>query len=159
MYRKTDDAFARAYYHWFFLIQPEPYPERMIGADPEFYLRTKCGSLGGGGGNPFSADAMDEYVRCFKDPETIHATCEDYRAAATIDLEHDEADLASKIDCPVLVLWGANGVIERCFDALAEWRERATDVRGHSLPGGHYLAEELPDETAAEFEAFFQPGA
>jgi len=158
MYRKTDEAFARAYYHWFFLIQPEPYPERMIGGDPEFFLRTKCGLLGGAAGT-FSDEAMDEYVRCFKNPETIHATCEDYRAAATIDLEHDEADLDKTIECPVLVLWGAKGVIERCFDALAEWRERASDVRGHSLPGGHYLAEELPQETAAAFEIFFQPEA
>jgi len=154
MYRKTDDAFARAYYHWFFLIQPAPYPERMIGGDPEFYLRTKCGLLGGGV-NAFSDQAMVEYLRCFNDPDTIHATCEDYRAAATIDLEHDEADLQNKIECPVLVLWGANGVIERCFDALSEWRERASDVHGHSLPGGHYLAEELPDQTATDFEAFF----
>ncbi len=154
MYRKTDDAFARAYYHWFFLIQPEPLPERLIGADPEFYLRVKCG-LGGAGLRHFSTEAFTEYQRCFANPETVHATCEDYRAAATIDLEHDEADLATRIECPVLVLWGGNGVIERCFDALAEWRERANDVRGQSLPGGHYLAEELPEETRAEFETFF----
>jgi haloacetate dehalogenase len=154
MYRKTDDEFARAYYHWFFLIQPAPYPERLIGADPDYFLRTKCGLLGGGIKH-FSDAALLEYLRCFNDEATIHATCEDYRAAATIDLDHDEADLDRKIECPVLVLWGAKGVIERCFDALAEWRERASDVQGRNLPAGHYLAEELPDETASEFEAFF----
>ncbi len=153
MYLKTDMEFARAYYHWFFLVQPEPYPETVIGHDPEYYLRHKCGS-GSAGLSPFTFEAMAEYVRCFT-AETVHTTCEDYRAAIGIDIEHDEVDLDHKIGCPMLVLWGAHGVIEKCFDALSEWRERADDVRGFSLPGGHYLAEELPDETAAAFEEFF----
>jgi len=154
MYRQTDAAFARAYYHWFFLIQPAPYPEHLIGLDPDYYLQHKCGS-GSAGLTPFSAEAMAAYLRCFRDPDCIRASCEDYRASAGIDLEHDEADLDNRINCPLLVLWGADGVIEQCFDALAEWRQRARDVHGQSLPGGHYLAEQLPTETTTALEAFF----
>jgi haloacetate dehalogenase len=156
MYEKTDRAFATAYYHWFFLIQPEPMPERMIGADPDAYLRTKIGGWGSGGTTFFDPRAIDEYLRCFRDPATIHATCEDYRAAASIDLAHDAADRASghRVRVPLLVLWGARGVIQRQYDALAEWRAVADDVRGRALPSGHYLAEEAPEETLAELEAF-----
>lgn len=154
MYRDTTDDFARAYWHWFFLIQPAPFPERMIGADPDGYWLKKCGS-GSAGLAPFTPAALVEYLRCFRDPAAIHASCEDYRAAATIDIAHDDADGGRKVDCPLLVLWGRDGVIGRCFDPLALWRERARDVRGHALPGGHYLAEELPDAVAAELEAFF----
>lgn len=153
MYERTDMAFATAYYHWFFLIQPADLPERMIGADPDGYLCRKIGAW-----NPvpdwFAPEALAEYKRCFADPAAIHATCEDYRAAASIDLEHDRADLDRKIACPLLVLWGARGVIERCFDPLALWRERAADVRGQALPCGHYLAEEAPEETLAALRAF-----
>jgi len=154
MYAGTGDAFARAYWHWFFLIQPAPFPERMIGADPEAYWRKKCGS-GSAGLSPFSKEALADYLRCFADPATIHASCEDYRAAATIDIRHDDEDGGRKLEQPLLALWGEHGVIGRCFDPLALWRLRADDVRGHSLPGGHYLAEELPDAVAAEFLAFF----
>ena len=154
MYAGTGDAFARAYWHWFFLIQPAPFPERMIGADPEAYWRKKCGS-GSAGLSPFSKEALADYLRCFADPATIHASCEDYRAAATIDIRHDDEDGGRKLEQPLLALWGEHGVIGRCFDPLALWRLRAADVRGHSLPGGHYLAEELPDAVAAEFLAFF----
>ena len=103
----------------------------------------------------FPAEAMDEYVRCFRNPATIHASCEDYRAAASIDLVHDEADLDRKIACPVLALWGEQGAMHRLYDVLACWRERASDVSGRRLACGHYLAEELPDETAAELQDFF----
>ena len=154
MYRDTTDLFARLYWHWFFLITPAPFPERMIGADPDAYWLKKCGS-GSAGLSAFAPEALAEYLRCFRDPATIHASCEDYRAAATIDIAHDDADGDRKLDCPLLVLWGKNGVIERCFDALALWRERASDVRGHALPGGHYLAEECPDLVAEELERFF----
>ena len=154
MYAGTGDAFARAYWHWFFLIQPAPFPERMIGADPEAYWRKKCGS-GSAGLSPFSKEALADYLRCFADPATIHASCEDYRAAATIDIRHDDEDGGRKLEQPLLALWGEHGVIGRCFDPLALWRLRADDVTGHSLPGGHYLAEELPDAVAAEFLAFF----
>ena len=160
MYRLTDRAFAQAYYHWFFLIQPEPLPERLIGADPEFFLRAKLGSLGGGSTKTdlFAPEAIEEYQRCFRDPACIHATCEDYRAAATIDLEHDELDLANKIACPLLALWGARGTVGRCFpNALELWRDRcAGPVEGEAFPGGHYLAEEFPDEVLARFRAFFR---
>ncbi len=154
MYRGTTDAFARAYWHWFFLIQPAPFPERMIGADPDAYWMKKCGS-GSAGLTPFAPEALAEYLRCFRDPATIHASCEDYRAAATIDIRHDDEDGGRKLACPLLALWGADGIIGKCFDPLALWRERADDVRGHALPGGHYLAEELPDEVSAAFASFF----
>lgn len=155
MYERTDMAFARAYWHWFFLIQPAPIPERLIGADPAFYLRRKMGD-GAAGMTPFAPEAWAEYERCFT-PETIHASCEDYRAAATIDLEHDRADRAAgrRLACPLLVLWGLNGVIEKCFTPLADWGAVATDVRGRGLPAGHYLPEEVPDLVADEFERFF----
>ena len=156
MYEKTDRAFATAYYHWFFLIQPFDLPERMIGADPVAYLRTKIGGWGSGGTAFFDPRALAEYERCFGDPATIHATCEDYRAAASIDLEHDAADRAAgrRVRCPLLALWGERGVVHRLFDPLAEWRAVADDVRGRPLPCGHYLAEEAPDATLAELEAF-----
>jgi haloacetate dehalogenase len=154
MYANTGDAFARAYWHWFFLIQPAPFPERMIGADPKAYWLKKCGS-GAAGLTPFTPEALAEYLRCFADPAVIHASCEDYRAAATIDIRHDDEDGGRKLEQPLLALWGENGVIGRCFDPLALWRQRAQDVRGHALPAGHYLAEEVPDLVAAEFTTFF----
>ncbi|ALG73229.1 alpha/beta hydrolase [Azospirillum thiophilum] len=153
MYADTTDAFAQAYWHWFFLCQAAPFPERMIGGDPRFYWLKKCGS-GSAGLSPFTPEALAEYLAAWT-PETIHASCEDYRAAATIDLRHDEEDGGARVECPLRVLWGEHGVIERCFDALAEWRKRAVDVSGRSLPGGHYLAEELPDLVAEEIHLFF----
>lgn len=154
MYAQTDEAFARAYWHWFFLIQPAPFPERMIGADPEAYWRKKCGS-GSAGLSPFAPEAMAEYIRCFSDPAAIHGSCEDYRAAATIDIRHDDEDGERRLTQPLLALWGENGIIGKCFDPLELWRRRAENVQGRSLPGGHYLAEEIPDLVAAEFTAFF----
>ena len=155
MYERTDMTFATAYYHWFFLIQPADLPERMIGADPGFYLERKIGAWSRTDGC-FDPAALAEYKRCFGNAEAIHATCEDYRAAASIDLEHDRADLDRRIECPLLVLWGARGVIERCYDVLGVWRERARMVQGRALPCGHFLAEEAPDETFAELRAFFR---
>ncbi len=148
MYERTDMAFASAYYHWFFLIQPFDLPEHLIGADPDYFLETKLGKWSRSEGC-FEAAAMAEYKRCFRDPATIHATCEDYRAAAGVDLEHDRADLDRKLACPLLVLWGARGVIERSYPVLEIWRERALEVTGKALPGGHFLAEEAPAETLA----------
>ena len=153
MYERTDMAFASAYYHWFFLIQPYDLPERLIGADPDFYLEKKIGKWSQNPG-AFTAAALAEYKRCFRDPATIHATCEDYRAAAGIDLEHDRADLGRKLACPVLALWGAKGVIERSYPVLEIWRERVRDLRGKALPCGHFLAEEAPAETVAELLNF-----
>ena len=156
MYAKTDKAFATAYYHWFFLIQPYDLPERMIGADPGYYLRKTVGGWDTAGLAVFDPVALAEYERCFRDPATIHATCEDYRAAATIDLAHDAADTGRKIDCPLLVLWGEKGVVHRFFDPIADWKSVASDVRGKALPSGHYLAEEAPDATSAELLTFFR---
>ncbi len=155
MYARTDMAFARAYYHWFFLIQPAPLPERMIGADPEFYLRTKLSAWGAGDSGFLAPEAVAEYVRCFSDPAAIAASCEDYRAAASIDLVHDAADGARRLAAPLLALWGANGVVGRTYDVLAAWREKASDVGGRALATGHYLPEEAPEETAAALAAFF----
>ncbi len=154
MYEQTDKDFATAYYHWFFLIQPYDLPERLIGADPGYFLDHKIGHWSREPG-AFPEEVVAEYKRCFANPQTIHATCEDYRAAASIDLEHDAADLAKRLTCPLLVLWGQKGVVERCFDVLAAWRERAESVQGRTLPCGHFLAEEVPEETLAELLAFF----
>jgi haloacetate dehalogenase len=154
MYERTDMAFAAAYYHWFFLIQPADLPERMIGADPDFYLEKKIGAWSKIGGC-FSPGALAEYKRCFGKPETIHATCEDYRAAASIDLDHDRTDLNLKVACPLLVLWGEKGVVGRTYDVLEVWRARATDVRGGPVPSGHFLPEEAPEETLTALLAFF----
>ena len=156
MYEQTTEAFARAYWHWFFLILPAPVPEKMIGADPKFLLRAKVGA-GSAGMKPFTPDAWAEYERCYS-PEMIHASCEDYRAAASIDLEHDRADRAAgrRVRAPLLALWGAHGVVERCFQPMDEWRRVADDVRGRALPAGHYLPEEVPELVCNELEAFFR---
>jgi haloacetate dehalogenase len=155
MYGRTAMDFARAYYHWFFLIQPAPFPERLIGADPEFYLRTKLSAWSQGGNDFFAPEAIAEYVRCFADPAAIAASCEDYRAAASIDLGHDAADADRRIEAQLLALWGARGVVGRTYDVLATWRDKARDVRGHALPTGHYLPEEAPEQTAAALADFF----
>lgn len=146
MYEQTGEAFARAYWHWFFLIQPAPLPERLIEADPAAYLRDVMGRRSAGLA-PFDPRALAEYGRCLALPGAAHGLCEDYRAAAGIDLEHDRADreVGWKLEMPVMALWGADGVVGRCFDPLAEWRRVAADVRGQALPCGHYIAEEAPD--------------
>jgi haloacetate dehalogenase len=154
MFARTNQAFATAYYHWFFLIQPFDLPEKLIGADPLYYLHRKLGGWGTGMTH-FDPGAMAEYERCFSDPATIHASCEDYRAAASIDLAHDEADQHLRVECPLLVLWGEKGVVHRLFQPLDDWRAVATNVRGRSLPCGHYLAEEAPDAVRDELERFF----
>jgi haloacetate dehalogenase len=153
MYAGTTDAFARAYWHWFFLILPEPFPERMINADPEAFWLKKCGS-GSAGLAIFPPEVQRRYIAAFT-PDVIHASCEDYRAAATIDIVHDDADEDRRVNQPLLVLWGENGIIGRCFDPIALWRRRAKDVRGGPVPGGHYLAEEIPDRITAAFADFF----
>lgn len=145
MYAKTDKAFATAYYHWFFLIQPFDFPERLIGSDPLYYLHAKLAAWSSGLRH-FDARALAEYERCFDNPQTIHATCEDYRAAATIDLEHDRTD-AARVACPMLVLWGEHGVVNRLFKPVDDWETVADDVRGRALASGHFLAEEAPGAT------------
>jgi haloacetate dehalogenase len=153
MYRSTDMAFARAYYHWFFLIQPPPLPERMLRAIGPKYILGRIGR-GKSGLKPFSRAAQREYLRAFRDPRTIHATCEDYRASASIDLKHDEKDFRTKLAMPVLALWGRQGVIEAQFDCLADWREVAKNVTGRALDCGHFLPEEKPAEVLRELERF-----
>ena len=156
VYERTDMRFASWYYHWFFLIQPAPLPERMIGGDPAYYLRWMLGGFGSNGIAFVEPEALAEYERCFCRAEAIHATCEDYRASATIDLEHDRASRAAgeKIACDLLVLWGTRGVVGRLYDPLVLWRAQCSaTVTGQSLDAGHFLAEELPDETAAQLRA------
>jgi haloacetate dehalogenase len=154
IFRATDQRIATGYYHWFFLIQPYDLPERLIGGAPAYYLRKILGAWSGDA-QTFAPEALAEYERCFT-PEMIHASCEDYRAAASIDLAHDEADLDRKIACPVHVLWGRHGLMERHFDVLATWRERAAArVTGKALDCGHYLPEERPEDTAEQLLAFF----
>ncbi len=151
LYHNVNKEFATAYYHWFFLIQPSPFPETLIGNNAEFYLNSLLGRLKP---EAITPEAFAEYLRCFCDPATIHATCEDYRAAASIDLAHDDADMDRKITCPVLALWAGKGAMHKMYDVLATWRERATNVSGKALPGGHFLPEETPEETFAELKAF-----
>jgi haloacetate dehalogenase len=147
---------ATAFYHWFFLIQPAPFPETLISNNAEFYLKYMMFRDMSHNEVPtwMGQDAFAEYLRCFRDSGTIHANCEDYRAAASIDIKHDEEDLNHKIVCPVLALWGDRGAVHRLFDVLGAWRERAVNVRGKPLPGRHFLPEEIPDETLAELRAF-----
>ncbi|MCG7374399.1 alpha/beta hydrolase [Pseudomonas luteola] len=155
MYSQTDEAFARAYWHWFFLIRPAPLPETLIDADPDLYLRSVMGTRSAGLA-PFMDGAFEEYLRCLKLPGTARGICEDYRASATIDLEHDRADRAANrmLTMPTLALWGADGIVGKCFDPLAEWKKVATDVQGKALPGGHYLPEEVPEALLDEVTAF-----
>ena len=162
MFERTDMAFAIAYYHWFFLAQPAPIPEKLIGADPEFYLRRKLSAWSGVPLNTlekvFTSAALAEYVRCFRDPATLHATCEDYRASAGIDLEHDRADRVAgrKLVCPLMVLYGERGVVARTYDVLDVWRQvSAADVTATALPCGHFPAEEAPAETLEKLLDFF----
>lgn len=151
MYTQTNEAFARAYWHWFFLIRPAPLPETLIEADPECYLRSVMGSRSAGL-TPFTEPAFGEYLRCLQRPGSARGICEDYRASASIDLEHDRADIAAghHLDLPLRVLWGAQGTVGRCFDPLKEWQHVATNVSGKALPAGHYLAEEVPELLLAE---------
>jgi len=154
MYALTDMEFARRYFWWFFLIQPEPLPERLIAADPEYFLRTH---LDGQTKLPGATEpeAFAEYLRCYSDPASRHAICEDYRAAATIDLQHDSADADKRITAPLLAIWGKRGTVGALYDVLATWRDKAIHVEGRPLDCGHTLQEELPDETFAELERFF----
>lgn len=157
MYEQTSEAFARAYWHWFFLIQPPPLPEALIDANPARYVRSVMGSRHAGLA-PFGPAALAEYERCAALPGTATSICEDYRASASIDLEHDRADIAAGrlLTQPLRVLWGEQGTVARCFDVLQLWRERATNVSGHSLPCGHYIAEEAPESLIGEALSFFQ---
>ncbi|WP_313332877.1 alpha/beta hydrolase [Comamonas sp.] len=156
MYEQTTQAFAKAYWHWFFLIQPAPLPERLIDADPAAYIRDVMGRRHAGLA-AFAPEALQEYLRCIAIPGTATAICEDYRASAGIDLEHDRADRAKghQVTAPLRVLWGAEGAVGRCFPVLDLWREAATDVSGKALGCGHYIAEEQPAKLLEEMREFF----
>jgi haloacetate dehalogenase len=155
MYENTSMEFAKGYWHWFFLIQPNPIPETMIGANPEFWLRNHMGRHAGTG--IFDASSWAEYLAGASNPESMHAMCEDYRAAASIDLIHDRADreAGKKLPMPLRVLWGENGLVAKCFSPVEDWRRVAQEVSGKSLNCGHYIPEELPKELLAEAEQFF----
>ena len=153
MYQMTNQEFATRYFWWFFLIQPFDLPERMIGSDPEYFLRRH---IAGQVKVPGAVDdeIVTEYLRSYRNPETIHAICEDYRAAAGIDLEHDRADADRKIGCPLLAAWGADGVVGSLYDVAATWREKADNVQSAALPCGHAIPEEVPTELSRMLSEF-----
>ena len=150
---------AGGYWHWFFLSQPEPVPERMIGADPDFFYETCLTSWGSAKLADFDPAQLEAYRRAWRDPAMIHGSCSDYRAAATIDLDHDAADLDRKVEAPLLAFYGANGLMAKLFDIPAEWRKRAENVRAASLPSGHFFPDLLPRETAETLIAFLRETA
>ncbi len=157
MYNATDFSFAQAYYHWFHLTQPAPLPERMIGGNAQAYLHAKLGGWGSGGLSHIEPQALAEYERCFCTPEAIHSACEDYRASAGIDLQHDRESRArgEKIACDTLVLWGARGVVNRLFKPLELWQAQcAAKVTGQAVPAGHFIPEERPEATAQTLADF-----
>ena len=157
MFQIVNQEMATNTYHWFFLIQPFDFPERVIGAAPDQFFRRSF-ERGANAAQVFPAEAVAEYVRCATTPEAIHAMCEDYRAGASSDLVHDAADFANKVNCPMLALWSATGYVGRTQDVLQTWREYATDVRGHSMPCGHHIAEEMPEEAHAAIKEFLLEG-
>jgi len=150
MYEQPSDKFARSYWHWYFLIQPAPLPERLIHADPAAYVREVMGRRSAGLA-PFDPRALAEYQRCLATPGAAHGLCEDYRASATVDLVHDREDREAgrKLAQPLLILWGQDGVVHNCFKPLDEWRKVATNVEGEALGCGHYIAEEAPEALLA----------
>lgn len=154
-YRRTDTGFAMGYWHWFFLPQPFPIPEQLIGGDPDLYFKREWPSPD----EPppfFAPEAVADYERAFRDPRTVHAICEDYRAGATYDCRLDEADFGRrKIACPVLALWAQHGILPKLYDTLAVWRDWAEDVTGQAIDSGHYMAEERPEATLAALLDFF----
>ena len=152
MFQIVDKEMATSTHHWFFLIQPYDFPERVIGSCSDYYIRSRF-ERGPYAKEYFPKEAVDEYARCF-DADAIHAMCEDYRAGASIDLVHDDADFDNKVTCPMLALWSETGYVGRTEDVMRVWHEYATDVRGHSMPCGHHIAEEMPDEAYADIKAF-----
>jgi haloacetate dehalogenase len=159
LFETVEMHLAGAYWHWFFLSQPYDLPERLIGADPAYYLRQMFGRYGLGDRaleSVFTPEAMAEYDRCFSDPATIHASCEDYRAAATTDLVHDREDRGRRVTRPLLAIWGGHAAMERFYDVREVWAGYAESVSGRALGAGHYLPEDAPETTAAELAGFFR---
>jgi len=155
---RVSNEVATAFYHWFFLIQPSPFPETLIAGNVEFYLKYMMFRDMSHNEVPawMGEDAFAEYLRCYRDPAALHATCEDYRAGESIDMKHDEEDVNRKITCPVLALWGKEGAVQRYFDVLSIWREHAINVHGKSVAGRHFLPEEAPDEILLELQTFLR---
>ena len=153
VYGRMNKDIATAYFHWYFLIQPRPYPETLLGNSAEFHMDYLAKALGG---KVFAKEAYAEYVRWFQNPASIHASCEDYRAGATIDLEHDAVDRGHKLTCPLLILWGESSLVGRAYDNLAIWRDYAENVQGKCIPGSHFIAEESPKETLAALLEFLE---
>jgi haloacetate dehalogenase len=159
LYQNITKEFATIFYHWFLLVQPPPFPETLVANSAEYFLKSTLLWLGG---HPITdpipewlgAEAFHEYLRCFRNPDSIHAICEDYRAAASIDLEHDKADLDKRIECPLLVLWSEKGPFHRMYDVLQTWKDRANDAKGKALPTGHFLPEQVPEEVTHELKSF-----
>jgi haloacetate dehalogenase len=148
MLMDTNRKVAGAYWHWYFLSQPEPFPERLIGNDPDFFYETCLLGWGASAISDFDPDMLAEYRRTWRDPAMIHGSCADYRAAASIDLEHDAADIHIKVRCPTLAIYGNKGAMARLFDIPAEWRKRCADLHSEALPGGHFFVDQFPDDTA-----------
>jgi haloacetate dehalogenase len=157
MYEQTTMQFASSYWHWFFLIQKAPIPETMIGANTEFFMKQFMGGRHAGL-SIFAPECWQEYVLAMSDPACLHAMCEDYRAAASIDLEHDRQSIAQKqlLEMPVRVLWGEFGQVNACFKPLEDWQKLGTDVSGQILQSGHYIPEEIPEGLIAEALSFFR---
>ena len=155
MYEHTTQQFATGYWHWFFLIQPEPIPETLIGCHPEFWLKNHMGRAAQDG--VFDAACWVDYLAEVSNPQSLHAMCEDYRAAASIDLEHDRIDRQAdkKLAMPVRVLWGEQGLVQACFAPIEDWRRIADQVTGRALPCGHYIPEECPEQLLDEIMAFY----
>jgi haloacetate dehalogenase len=148
MLMETNRKVAGSYWHWYFLSQPEPFPERLIGNDPDFFYETSLVGWGATRISEFDPQMLAEYRRAWRDPAMIHGSCSDYRAAVSIDLEHDTADIDRKVQCPTLVLYGSAGQMAQLFDIPAQWRKRCVDVQDATLPGGHFFVDQFPDETA-----------
>jgi haloacetate dehalogenase len=154
MFMDTSREVAGSYWHWYFLSQPEPFPERIIGNDPDFFYETCLVGWGAANISDFDREMIAEYRRAWRDPGMIHGSCSDYRAAASIDLEHDAADIDKRVQCPTLAFYGASGQMARLFDIPAEWRKRCADLSTSSLPGGHFFVDQFPNDVAQTLTDF-----
>lgn len=154
MFMKVDRVLASAYWHWYFLSLPAPFPERLIGNDPDFFFETCLVGWGAAKISNFAPDMIDSYRTAWRNPDMIHGSCSDYRAAAAIDLQHDAEDIDTKIACPTLVFFGAEGLMARLFDIPAEWARHCLRMETASLPGGHFFIDQFPVETASALQSF-----
>jgi haloacetate dehalogenase len=154
MFMDTSREVAGSYWHWYFLSQPEPFPERIIGNDPDFFYETCLVGWGATNISNFDREMIAEYRRAWRDPGMIHGSCSDYRAAASIDLDHDAADIDKRVQCPTLAFYGAAGQMARLFDIPAEWRKRCADLSTSSLPGGHFFVDQFPNDVAQTLTDF-----